>query len=171
MRIYRPSGTGINPAIRALSGIDPLNKKFECKLRFAALPSGRQYGFNARSNGYVFFWLAFSTDVQDYYLDTNGDGTYELAVNVVTWATGVNYICRSAHKTGENLYERDASSWTYTATSFPSGITLKILLGFYIYAYNDATSNSVDMYVDWVFVRKWVDPEPAHGSWGSEETL
>ena len=23
---------------------------------------------------------------------------------------------------------------------------------------------------DWIFVRKYVDPEPAHGSWGSEET-
>jgi hypothetical protein len=25
-------------------------------------------------------------------------------------------------------------------------------------------------YVDWCFVRKWVDPEPAHGLWGNEET-
>jgi hypothetical protein len=25
-------------------------------------------------------------------------------------------------------------------------------------------------YIDWVFVRKYVDPEPSHGSWGSEET-
>jgi hypothetical protein len=24
--------------------------------------------------------------------------------------------------------------------------------------------------IDWIAVRKWVDPEPAHGSWGSEET-
>ncbi|MEM2849044.1 MAG: DUF2341 domain-containing protein [Candidatus Bathyarchaeia archaeon] len=24
--------------------------------------------------------------------------------------------------------------------------------------------------IDWVFIRKWVTPEPAHGSWGSEET-
>jgi len=24
-------------------------------------------------------------------------------------------------------------------------------------------------YVDWYFIRKWVDPEPGHGSWGSEE--
>jgi len=26
------------------------------------------------------------------------------------------------------------------------------------------------VYIDWVAVRKWVDPEPNHGSWGSEET-
>jgi len=26
-----------------------------------------------------------------------------------------------------------------------------------------------NVYVDWIFVRKYVDPEPAHGSWGSEE--
>jgi len=27
-----------------------------------------------------------------------------------------------------------------------------------------------DLYVDWVALRKYVDPEPSHGSWGSEET-
>jgi len=26
-----------------------------------------------------------------------------------------------------------------------------------------------DAYIDWVLVRKYVDPEPSHGSWGSEE--
>jgi hypothetical protein len=26
-------------------------------------------------------------------------------------------------------------------------------------------------YVDWVFISKYVDPEPSHGSWGSEETI
>jgi hypothetical protein len=24
-------------------------------------------------------------------------------------------------------------------------------------------------YVDWIFVSKWVDPEPTHGTWGSQE--
>ena len=27
------------------------------------------------------------------------------------------------------------------------------------------------VYVDWVFIRKFVDPEPSHGEWGSEESL
>lgn len=26
-----------------------------------------------------------------------------------------------------------------------------------------------DAYVDYVFLRKWVDPEPTHGVWGKEE--
>jgi hypothetical protein len=26
------------------------------------------------------------------------------------------------------------------------------------------------VYTDWLFIRKWVDPEPSHGGWGSEET-
>jgi hypothetical protein len=164
VRIYSAASTGVDPAIQALSGIDPLNKKFECKMRFASLPTGRQYGFNARSNSYYFFWLAMSPDTYDYYIAGTGSGYWE----VVTWAANTNYICRSAHKSTGSVYERDSSSWTTTYT-FASGTLLKILLGFYIYAYNDSTSNSVDMYIDWVFVRKWVDPEPSHGSWGVEE--
>ena len=166
VRIYSAPSTGVNPAIQALNGIDPLNKKFECKMRFASLPTVRQYGFNARSNGYYFFWLATSPDSYDYYIAGTSSGYWE----VVTWATNTNYICRSAHNSSGSKYERDSSSWTTTCT-FASGTLLKILLGFYIYGYNDGTSNSVDMYVDWVFVRKWVDPEPAHGSWGSEESF
>jgi hypothetical protein len=33
--------------------------------------------------------------------------------------------------------------------------------------YND-TDNG---YIDWIYIRKFVDPEPSHGSWGSEETV
>jgi len=28
-----------------------------------------------------------------------------------------------------------------------------------------------DVYVNWVFTRKYVDPEPTHGAWGAEESL
>ena len=32
------------------------------------------------------------------------------------------------------------------------------------------SGGNAEVYYDWVFVRKWVDPEPSHGSWGIEET-
>jgi len=28
-----------------------------------------------------------------------------------------------------------------------------------------------DIYCDWILIREWVDPEPSHTSWGSEESV
>jgi len=33
-----------------------------------------------------------------------------------------------------------------------------------------SSSSNPQSAIDWVYIRKFVDPEPAHGSWGSEET-
>ena len=33
-----------------------------------------------------------------------------------------------------------------------------------------AYTDSAEVWYDWVFARKYIEPEPSHGSWGSEET-
>jgi len=37
------------------------------------------------------------------------------------------------------------------------------------YTMRDSDKNWLDDYLDWMFLAKYVDPEPTHGSWGSEE--
>jgi hypothetical protein len=37
--------------------------------------------------------------------------------------------------------------------------------------YADYQQSNQQSYVDWIAVRKWISPEPTHGSWGSPETL
>ena len=39
------------------------------------------------------------------------------------------------------------------------------------YGMRDNGNSILDDYLDWMFLAKYVDPEPAHGSWGSEETI
>lgn len=171
VRINASEGTGINPAMRTDNTFDPLNKKFECRLKFAVLDDVRMYGFNAKNDADTrkWYWVGLSVSGDDdYFLDVDGSG-YDFQWDLGGWATDTYYRVTSAHKTGKNVAERDASSNTYTTKSFSPGEALRVLLGFYFYGYNDATSNRIDMYVDWTFIRKWVDPEPTHGSWGSEE--
>jgi len=36
--------------------------------------------------------------------------------------------------------------------------------------FNEGSVSGQNVYVDWVFVRKYVSPEPSHGFWGSEES-
>jgi hypothetical protein len=175
VRIQRSAGTGVNPAIKTKSPYiyTPLNRKWECKLKWATLPTGRQYGFNFRDNGgteRIMHHLGVSGTAADYYLNCDA-GTVDFTYDFGDEAANTWYRLTSAHKTGKNVGTRNGVTATYTAKSFTDDYYHYILLGFYIYNYNDATSNTVDMYVDWVFIRKWVDPEPTHGAWGSEETI
>jgi hypothetical protein len=79
-----------------------------------------------------------------------------------------------------NTWLRAEITWYSTKTTAVEGGTLK--------ASNTSNVPTVDMYVgimlargansgdakiqlDWIAVRKYVDPEPSHGAWGSEETV
>jgi hypothetical protein len=39
-----------------------------------------------------------------------------------------------------------------------------------VVVFYEGTTVGGNVYVDWCFVRKWVDPEPGHGGWGTQET-
>jgi hypothetical protein len=94
------------------------------------------------------------------------------------------------------IWKRVAGTWTkltYVSCVFDTvyhisefllyGSSLKAYIdGAYALSVTDATlgtaqtvglrhgSTTNRFYVDWFFVSKYVDPEPSHGSWGSEET-
>jgi len=46
--------------------------------------------------------------------------------------------------------------------------TTELYAGFWLWA--GANSGSIELRVDWFFVRKYVYPEPSHGGWGGEQT-
>jgi len=53
-------------------------------------------------------------------------------------------------------------SWTaITALGLPLGIDFFVYAGYH---------NAGETRIDWIFVRKYVEPEPSHGAWGPEET-
>jgi hypothetical protein len=137
-----------------------------------------QSGFCARNgdNGdRNFFWLGYAhnpnTDSMQTYLDCDGGGYDDI------WSVGVitldqDYVLSGMFKTGLNRCKRyssmEADSHDYTGKSFASDITLKMILGFYVYNYG-TNGYTWDLFVDWTFVRKWVSTEPVQSTWGSEQ--
>ena len=71
------------------------------------------------------------------------------------------HLYTAAWKLGESrVYQDDTPKATIT-TNVPS-VDMSVVF------YEGETANTY-CYVDWCFVSKWVDPEPAHGAWGSHE--
>ncbi|MFX1519772.1 MAG: DUF2341 domain-containing protein [Promethearchaeota archaeon] len=63
----------------------------------------------------------------------------------------------SFHVYQDNLLEETMTS--YIPDSSPA---------LFVFVYTDGLgSSSQDMFYDWIFVRKYVDPEPSHGEWGA----
>lgn len=80
---------------------------------------------------------------------TDGDIT-EWHTSFLTW------------KSGEvKIYYDSELKWTFT-TNVPDEAMVP--------AFWSASQSGYTLYIDWVFLRKWVDPEPTHGEWFEEET-
>lgn len=100
------------------------------------------------------------TDDMDY---SNGDGYNPLSFSVVSdtyYRLGimVDITAGNAHYYIDNILKAENQApWVRTAYS-----TQKVWFESYL-------ANSVG-YVNWVFVRQWLDVMPAWGSWGSRET-
>jgi len=54
---------------------------------------------------------------------------------------------------------------SYTYSGFVPTINMLYSIG----AYNPGSTSNLRSKLDWIFVRKYVDPEPTWGAWGSEE--
>jgi len=62
--------------------------------------------------------------------------------------------------------KNDANRLTTTDAMYIPDISLPV----YFSVGCGADNKEVKHHIDWVFIRKYVDPEPSHGVWGSEET-
>ena len=79
-------------------------------------------------------------------------------VNEGSWKR-YEVICKSST---EFTVKRDGETYSYTRSAL--SLPIDVLLGGTIH------SNPIARY-DWVACRKYVDPEPSHGSWGREEHI
>jgi len=164
------SGSGENPVLNTVNTFTTGNRTFEVKWKINSI-EGQAVGFNLKSalsgNAYLSYFLASSTSThEDTYIDTNADGTYEDSSDWLSWATGTEYRMRHYFKSGETKWDRDGTIHTY-AGSFDQAVY--IILG-YFKTGDTRTDKTFDADFDFVFVRKYVDPEPSFSSVGSEES-
>jgi len=75
----------------------------------------------------------------------------------------------------QGTYNKYSILWTSISKFYMDEILLATISSTYTptvslnYYYRESNSVGSDVNVDWVFVRKYVDPEPNHGTWGNEE--
>lgn len=110
----------------------------------------RQSQYNTASNVKL-DWYDGSTWTYDQYTVTTSSGIKRFKLEMLNGNSFRNYHDLS-----------DSGSYTswQTVSPFTIGAT-------YILIYTAGTGYLGK--VDWIFVRKFVSPEPSHGSWGSEE--
>lgn len=135
----------------------------------------RAYSSNTSSNATHFLTMRTTTDWNNRAIDIYGTSTAN-AVAMQTWNGGsythsfpvsINtftswHVYSGTWKSAESTFYQDNVQKNQHTTDIPSG---NEVVTFY-----EGLVNGDVVYVDWVFVRKWVDPEPSHGAWGSEET-
>lgn len=72
-----------------------------------------------------------------------------------------------ARQSGTAKYYRDQALQVTHNTNVPT-VDLYVYFGI---RWGGATAPTAEkVYIDWVAMRVWCDPEPSHGAWGSEET-
>jgi len=65
---------------------------------------------------------------------------------------------------------RSGESKAYQDDTLLATLTTNVPTVEQVVVFQEGIASGQDVYVDWVFVRKYVDPEPSHGAWGSEES-
>jgi len=104
---------------------------------------------------------AYNHNDEDILTRKDGSSTY---TDLGTFDMTIYHIYDLSWCTGHVYVDIDFGSKTYDITSnIP---TVDMVLSFHTYK----DSASYIKYLDYVFVAKYVDPEPNHGIWGSEET-
>jgi len=96
----------------------------------------------------------FSCAKAGSYTSVNTNIDYNMNVYEITWTTtAVHYYKNNVEMTGS----------PYTNTAYIPTVDLATWFG-------SIGGAGYEFKADYVFLRKFVDPEPSHGGWGSEET-
>jgi hypothetical protein len=107
---------------------------------------------------YVYYWI--------------GDGS-TASYNIGSGSTGWLSAENTWYTTAISVYGGTVKLWRdYSGIKKFEGITwYKDMQYFSLGAFHGfASYNIQDTSYDWIRVRKYVEPEPSHGAWGSEET-
>lgn len=141
--------------------------------------------FNIKSNGLGnFFFMTNSAGLgQLFRSDTRGGTSYSGFNTTTSWTTwnpvntGFNSVSNAWYKFGistntthATLYYQQTTNSTPNLPSTTLGTYSISNNGGYIGLVGDNLGSSYTTMIDNIIVRKYVSPEPSHGSWGSEET-
>ena len=122
-------------------------------------------------NGYLFMWQSpvsgeSSIDAAIYRMDT---GTYTALTSLDSGGlTKLNkwYILEYIYTdSGELRWVHNGNLWLSTTDTTHLSSNKKLLISQGEYS----GGQGGDRYIDYIFIRKFIDPEPSHGAWGPEE--
>jgi hypothetical protein len=127
----------------------------------------------ANTNEYMYplmFWestlgnnIVFFDQIHEYYRTYSRKNGVDTYTNIATPTVGCYHVMDILWQNGEvKYYVDDVLNATHT-TNVPD---VSLAPSFGGYAPNYATRV---LSMDWIFMRKYVSPEPAHGDWGQEE--
>ena len=154
-----------------IESIDTFN--YSCRLRTRYKFAGAAGVFNAASIGLGRrSYDPISTHCAAIVMYSTGGGTYCLSTEDGSNRTlSSGYARESDYAITDILWESDQVKFIRGAneeaitTTLP-GEAMPISFGGDYYG-----ATVFEVYGDWFFISKYVDPEPAHGSWGSEVSL
>jgi len=110
----------------------------------------------------------------NYRVEMYGDGVGNIRCEVRDAGTASYATFTPSTPTSYHIYK---STWISGEAKFYQDDTLKITLTTnvptidLVAVFYEGINSGEDVYVDWIFIRKYVDPEPSHGAWGSEEIV
>jgi len=134
-----------------------------------AYSSHSDAGLNSIVNAYVnkdnyddYIWQTLeNTDIRSASRK-NGSASYSFVDGPFDWEKPTRFtIKREAARL--RFYVNGSLIRTFTNTDYIPTIDMVSFL-------RGSNTTSKTLYVDYIFYRKYVDPEPSHGSWGSEES-
>ena len=92
--------------------------------------------------------------------ETNNGGTVD-KITLTAPTIGTYYIWEANWiTTYVKVYQDNALIANHTLQIPDANLKIRVL----------SSGNNPELNVDWIFISKFVDPEPSHGAWGSEET-
>jgi hypothetical protein len=155
--------TGTRGLIDGLVGV-PVGSAIHAKSRTQGGGSGyyqliglRITNDNNNRAGYLFY----ETSTATWYFETHLSGvTTQVAVTPVT--PGQYSVYQITWKSGESTLYQDDVQLGQSTSNIPTANNVAV--------FREANAVNSNVYVDWVFIRKFVSPEPAHGTWQNEES-
>lgn len=130
--------------------------------------AGRAYGTSNAGNGnfHEYFRKTVYLSPGSYLVEGAGafasQDSYKTPIAMKLWANGVAIASVTSPGT----------QWHWLSGNFTLSSGGRIIIDMEFHLLTQGLSNgSESYYVDSIFVRKWCDPEPVHGTWGTEEAL
>jgi len=142
----------------------PAGHRQKARVRLNALTINSQFCWSSQLDGseYQGWWCAIAGTLRTETYDNGGTHTESaFTPSLNTWYN-YEYCWYVSGGVGQStkFYVDNVLKSTHT-TNIPD---LAPYVGFL------SVTNNPIIDTDWIFISKYVDPEPSHGSWGSEET-